>query len=274
MRPAHHTATKRHEMIDNSSGVKIESLPTELGQRLMAEAEPFFVQLDEAGLCSHLRSTWSSDSLIELLEHDDAGVVRTVVICLGLIGRYEHSRDLSVALHHDDYFVVKLAEKALWSIWFRASNRRGCACLQHAIKHIHRGEFERADRILDQILIEDSAFAEACNQRAVLYYLTDRFEHSIVACRRTLALNQYHFGAAAGLGHNFMQLGQYEEAEKAYHDCLNLHPRMEGVRQALRQTRCLSSGYIPDSSWSRDPESVLSLESAARLAIMPAAESA
>ncbi len=161
----------------------------------------------------------------------------SAAMSLGLVGTMEDTPELSRCLHHADYFVVTRAEQALWSIWFRASTSECCAWLQESVTAMQAGQFAEAERLLDKILIADPTFAEACNQRAILHYLTDRFPSSVMACMRTLALNPKHFGAAAGLGHNRFQLGQYDDAEIAYRRALHLHPRMEGVRQQLRRVR-------------------------------------
>jgi cytochrome c-type biogenesis protein CcmH/NrfG len=116
---------------------------------------------------------------------------------------------------------------------------------------MHAEEFDECERTLDRILLLDAHFAEACNQRAVLHYLTGRFASSLMACRRTLALNPHHFGAAAGVGHNHVQLGQLADAEAAYHRALRLHPRMEGVRQQLRRTRSEDPSPQPPVAWRR-----------------------
>jgi len=123
--------------------------------------------------------------------------------------------------------------------------------LADAIAAMHAECFEECERDLDRILLLDPHFAEACNQRAVLHYLTGRFSSSLMACRRTLALNPHHFGAAAGVGHNHMQLGQPAEAETAYHRALRLHPRMEGVRQQLRQARTAEPAPVARMPWRR-----------------------
>ena len=43
------------------------------------------------------------------------------------------------------------------------------------------------------------AFAEAYNQRAIIYFEQGRYAESARDCRRVLSINPYHFGALAGL---------------------------------------------------------------------------
>jgi tetratricopeptide (TPR) repeat protein len=205
----------------------------------------------EAELIAYLRRNWPMSDLSALLDHERIEVVKTAAICLGLTGTFDESPALARALHHDDYFVVNIVERALWNIWFRASKPQCAQWLREAVERMHAEQYDDAEQLLDQILIADPAFAEACNQRAVLHYLTERFESSLMACRRTLALNPHHFGAAAGMGHNHAQLHNFADADDAYRQALHLHPRMEGVRQQMRRVREQGANDHPPASWRR-----------------------
>jgi tetratricopeptide (TPR) repeat protein len=166
-------------------------------------------------------------------------------MCLGLTGNMRDADRLVKLLHHDDYFVVSAVEKSIWSIWMRASNPVCVTWLHQAIDCMQANHHEDAESLLDLILIKDPDFAEACNQRAILHHLTGRYESSMMACHRTLALNPKHYGAAAGLGHNYFHLGQFNEARDAYHKALAIHPRMEGIRQAIRRCNLAAAECHP-----------------------------
>ncbi|NOX59817.1 MAG: tetratricopeptide repeat protein [Planctomycetes bacterium] len=219
------------------------ALPTDPGMRFLERLGPLFAMRDEASILAFLRSPEFDLDPADFLDHPSAQVVQVAAICLGLLGEFQHTHRLIELLQHDDYFVVSAVEKSIWSIWMRSSTPRCVKLLQRAGDCIQSERFREANGLLDRILIEDPHFAEACNQRAILLHLTGNYELSIMACHRTLALNPHHFGAAAGLGHNCFHLGQYEDARIALHKALDIHPRMEGIRQAIR--RCnLASGEI------------------------------
>lgn len=235
---------------------------SESGQQLLADVAPLLKAGQETALREILEARWPRPVLRELLDNPDPDVARAAAMGLGLIGVFDDTPALAAALRHDDFFVVDMAERALWTIWFRASSPACNLLLTKAVEAIHACDFETAERILDRILILDADFAEAVNQRAVMLFLTGRYESSIMACHRTLALNPHHFGAAAGLGHNHAQRGQYLAAMAAYRRALRIHPRMEGVRQALRQVREeFGDGLAPH--WPQPRRSVLSFAEAA-----------
>lgn len=259
------TASRLPQPVD--AGLAPSTTRAARAAELVAQASAHLARSDEPAFIAYLRADWSADELADLLNDlneqstDATGTtsavrpmidqVKTTAIALGLIGTIDQSPTLARTLHHDDYFVVNIAERALWNIWFRASTPECCALLADAIDAMHAEDFDQAENTLDRILLAAPDFAEACNQRAVLHYLTDRFASSLMACRRTLALNPYHFGAAAGMGHNLVQLGQFADAEAAYRAALRIHPRMEGVRQQLRRARESAPAPTPREPWRR-----------------------
>lgn len=243
---------------DHSTGPTID-----LGPKLLADFHSHAAQGDLA-LSDMLRNRWPRPVLALLLGHVDPDVARAAAIALGLIGQFADTPHLAEALHHDDYFVVSMAEKALWSVWMRSSTPECSGLLREAIEATQRCDYGAAERLLDRILILDADFAEAVNQRAVMLFLTGRYESSTMACHRALALNPHHFGAAAGLGHNHLQRGQHRAAMAAYRRALRIHPRMEGVRQALRQAREALADDVAALRWPQPLDAVLSFADAVR----------
>jgi tetratricopeptide (TPR) repeat protein len=131
--------------------------------------------------------------------------------------------------------VSQMAEHALWSIWFRLANARAVALVKCGNTHLHHGNYTCAIEKFSQALQEDSSFAEAHNQRAIAYYLSERFAESIDDCRATLALMPQHFGAMSGMGHCHAHLGQWRPARHCYRLALAIHPRLEGIQSSLQQ---------------------------------------
>ena len=71
-------------------------------------------------------------------------------------------------------------------------------------------------------------------------YLSGDHWGALADCKKTIGLNAVHFGAHATMGHNHTHLGQYPEALACYRAALNIHPRMEGIRQSMRRIRSLA----------------------------------
>jgi tetratricopeptide (TPR) repeat protein len=144
---------------------------------------------------------------------------------------------LASLLHHDDPRVVDAAEQALWRLWFASGPTTVQSDLYRAMLHLQAERWPEALADLDAVLAVEPGYAEAWNQRAIAHYFAGDYCRSVCDCRRALMLNPYHFGAMAGMGHCFAQLGRFEDAMECYHRALQIHPRMEGVRQTIREIR-------------------------------------
>jgi tetratricopeptide (TPR) repeat protein len=196
---------------------------------------------DEPGLRRFLRASWPVEDLVELLEHSDTDVAKIAATCLGTCGDSRAASALTAVLSHEDAIVSTMAEFALWTIWFGDCGPEAEAKLRKA----GRLDYPKAVVLLDDLVGRFPTWAEAYNQRAIANYLNRRFVSAIDDCKEALAINPRHFGALAGLGHAYAQVGLYQEAARCYQKALNVHPRMDGIRQALRTVRnLLRSGQL------------------------------
>ncbi|MCP4250127.1 MAG: tetratricopeptide repeat protein [bacterium] len=192
---------------------------------------------DPDGLRDELDAGWSNELLVEFLHGDDDDTAKVAAACLGVAGSIEHSAALAGALHHDDAVMVAVAEHALWQIWFRSARPPACIKVARSAHLIAQQRYTEARHLLDDAIALDPDFAEAYNQRAIAYFLTDRGVESMADCQRALRRNRWHFAARAGLGHCLANLGQYTRALGHYHAALRIHPRMDGIRQSIQEIR-------------------------------------
>ena len=90
---------------------------------------------------------------------------------------------------------------------------------------------------LDQLVGKAPHFAEAYNQRAILFFRLKQYDRSIADCEKALQLNTHHFGALAGMAQCYVQLRKPKAALKAFRTALNLNPNLEGVAETIRASR-------------------------------------
>jgi tetratricopeptide (TPR) repeat protein len=144
---------------------------------------------------------------------------------------------LSQQLKDPDPMTNQMAEHALWSIWFRC----GAACankhLCRGSKAVERRDFDAAVQHFTQAIEADPSFAEPYNQRAIVKYLTERYQESIDDCRQAVERMPCHFGAWAGMGHCHAHLGQLNEALDCYKQALEINPHLEGIVEAVGELR-------------------------------------
>lgn len=174
---------------------------------------------------------YTEGTLARLLESDDAEVRQAAVLALGLLGSMASNMRLAVCLHDGDEKVRTMAGNALWAVWFRGDSEDNAQELQRLVRLKDRG---KALAGLDALIERAPRFAEAYNQRAILFYQMKYFEKSIADCERALPLNPHHFGAQAGLAQCLLQLGRQYAALMAFRAALLLNPTLPGVADTIR----------------------------------------
>lgn len=207
------------------------------GREFLAQIGPYLQAGDAEALLRFIQSYWPGECLRDLLFCGHEACRPAVLLVLTLIGTMEDASPVAQMLHEDDAEVVSLAEQALWSIWFRAGDDEANHRLGHAIRLIGEDRIDDAEQALDQLARLRPHLAEVHNQLGIVYFLQEDYRRSLAACREALRLNKYHFGAAAGIGHAHASLGELSSAMEAYLNTLRIHPRMDGIREALRSIR-------------------------------------
>jgi tetratricopeptide (TPR) repeat protein len=177
-----------------------------------------------------VRDRYSEATLQRLLQCPHPRTRRAAVLALGLLGSMQSNGPLAAMLHDEDRVVKQLAIDALWSLWFRADT------------DAHNLELRRLMRLkepakgvagLDRLIKRAPLFAEAYNQRAILYFRLEEFQHSVADCEAVLKLNPYHFGALAGMAQCYMKLKKPRSALKAFRNAFAINPNLEGVEDTI-----------------------------------------
>jgi tetratricopeptide (TPR) repeat protein len=160
---------------------------------------------------------------------------RAAVLSLGFLAGYESNAVLGAALSDSDRGVRTIAESSIRAVWRRAGNEDQQRQLAVVIRYNLARQFDTAVVCATELIEEATGFAEAWNQRAIANFGARRFAESIRDCQQALEINAYHFGAAAGMGQCYLELGDRAAALECFHRSLRLHPDLEGVRTAVRR---------------------------------------
>ncbi len=180
---------------------------------------------------------WTMSQVVELLDTDHLDAKRVAALVLSLIGTDSCLEVLSRQLQHPDRCLSQMAEHAMWSIWVRIGN-------DEAKRHFARGstaasncDLAGAIRHFTRATEADPGFAEAYNQRAMIYYLQERFEESLRDCVSATQRMPLHFGAFAGAGHCHASLGNTAEAIACYERAKRINPHLECVDELISELR-------------------------------------
>lgn len=176
-------------------------------------------------------SRYNEGTLQRLLAGPDPRGRRAAALALGMLGTRDSNRHLARALHDGDSEVRALAAEALWSLWFHTEGEESARELQRLARMRNS---EKALAGLDALIRKHPNFAEAYNQRAIVYYRLGDYPRSITDCRAALRRNAFHFGAHSGMAQCYMKLHRPRSALKAFRNALRIHPGLEGVRETIR----------------------------------------
>jgi tetratricopeptide (TPR) repeat protein len=211
--------------------------PPRTGRQLLDLAAPLIATHDLAGFEIALRRDWPAERLGQFVQSGTPFVARVAVLGLGLIGDMSVCPVLSAALYHTDPRVAHSAEQALWYIWFRDAGPSAQQALYPIVRRLKHQDDAGTIEELTHLLARHNRYAEAYDQRGIAFCLAGRWGDACRDFARALFLNPYHFAAQAGLGHCHARLGRLDKAISCYRAARQLHPRLEGVRQAIRRLR-------------------------------------
>ena len=172
-----------------------------------------------------------------LASSEDPQARRAAAFALGFVGTMGANAVDSSALRTDsDDRVRRFAIDSLWEIWFRGDSVEQGRELRLALSLNDSAQQLAA---LDDVLGMHPDFAEAHNQRAILWFRRGQHARAIADCEAALRLNPHHFGAASGLGQCHLRMNRPHAALRALALALDLNPTLNHLAetiQSLRQT--------------------------------------
>jgi tetratricopeptide (TPR) repeat protein len=155
---------------------------------------------------------------------------RGAVLALSYMGGFPSSPVLALALHDSDRVVRVLAESGLFELWCRDGSESQQQLLRLVLRLNDAHQFEEAFVRASQLIEEAPQFAEAWNQRAIACYRMGRYEDAANDCQQTLELNPFHFAAALGMAHCYLDLGEGMAALDCFRRAFNLNPNLDSIQ--------------------------------------------
>lgn len=220
--------------------------------RFVQDVQPILARQDTAGLLRLLASRYTPERIYGLLNSPDDDARKVAALALALVGGPEAIPPLAEHLRDLDPMVNEMAEHALWSIWFRGGTPEANAHLVRGSEALERRDLQRAIEHFSAAIALCPDFAEAYNQRAIAFFLQERFEESLRDGRRAVELMPCHFGAWAGMGHCHANRREFEATLNCYRRALSINPHLQCVSEMISALQSRQDDEIEEwsESWS------------------------
>jgi tetratricopeptide (TPR) repeat protein len=206
------------------------------GSLLVEYFKAFLDDRDLDSFRNRVAARYNDGTLCRILStSSDVAARRAAVLSLGILGGFDGcNAALGKALGDSDASVRGMAEDALWAVWFRADTPEHNQMLEKVRLAIGREEFVQAELMVTRLIADSPNFAEAYNQRAIIYFHQGRFAESVLDCQRVLSRNPYHFGALSGMAGCQLELKRPHDALKSLRRGLKLQPYHNSLRETIR----------------------------------------
>ena len=167
-------------------------------------------------------------------------IVTAIALCVpvsGFAGQTdERLTELFRALGEtDDELEARELQLQIADIWREPDSATIELLLNRGLNAINEQDYDTARVHLNDIVDLAPNFAEGWNQRAMLNFITNRYDEAILDIQKTVSLEPRHYGAWSGLGQIFEAVGNERAALEAYRRALNVNPHLEGAEQAIRR---------------------------------------
>jgi tetratricopeptide (TPR) repeat protein len=206
------------------------SPPQSRPPKLYRYYQQYLNEEDTAAFIKSVSQEYTVGTLSRLAAHDTRVTRRAAVLALTFLADYGENAVLGRALHDEDRGVRLLAENGIGELWQRDGSEAQRQTLRIVIRRNTARHYAQAVEIADALIEEAPWFAEAWNQRAIGYFHLNRFAESAGDCHQTLELNAYHYAAAVGMAHCYLELNDAYAALENFRRALRLNPGLEGVR--------------------------------------------
>lgn len=143
--------------------------------------------------------------------------------------------ELFVALKDPENTQWQATEKKIWRHW----SHSGSAAMDHLLKRGAKardaGQYREAIEHYSAAIDHAPDFAEGWHKRGTAFYALKEYGLALSDLQQVLILNPRHFGALTGLGTILEGLDRPKDALIVYRRVLEIHPRKEGLEEAVKR---------------------------------------
>lgn len=128
---------------------------------------------------------------------------------------------------------ASVLEEQIWQTWGQSGSATVDVLIERADAAEAAGDKPLALSFVDQATSLTPSYAGAWYRRSILRYDADDRAGAISDIQETLRREPRHFGALAGLGLIYEDMGQEKAALEAYRRALEIHPFLDTAKQGV-----------------------------------------
>ena len=129
---------------------------------------------------------------------------------------------------------AKYVENRIWAIWHGSPSDTANLLMGRVKTAVDGKDLDLAIKLLDAVIDIRPDFVEAWNRRATVYYTKKDFGRALADIHEVLAREPRHFGALAGLGLIFQELGDDKRALEVYRKAVEINPQMQRIPDMIK----------------------------------------
>jgi tetratricopeptide (TPR) repeat protein len=129
---------------------------------------------------------------------------------------------------------AKAVEGRIWAVWLVSKSDTANLLMSRVKAAVDAKNLDLAVQLLDKVVLLRPDYVEAWNRRATIHYMRKDFTRSIEDVRQVLAREPRHFGALAGLGLIFQELGDDKRALEVYRKAVEINPQMQRIPDLIK----------------------------------------
>lgn len=115
-------------------------------------------------------------------------------------------------------------ENQIWINWMHTPAPEIQVLVKQAMEARRWYDFEKARKILNQVIKQAPDYAEGWNQRAFILFLQEKYDSALSDIEKALELEPRHFGAMAGQAQILMRQGRFATGQQVLKKAVKIHP--------------------------------------------------
>ena len=201
--------------------------------RLCTFYHEYLVKQETSLFVRQVGEFYAQPTLVRLATSSHTDSRRAAVLALTYLGDYGANDVFGRLLHDDDQTVRLLAEIGIKNLWPRDGDDQHRTQLRTIMRLNATNQFQEAIYRTDMLLDEFPEYAEAWNQRGIANFGLKKFEDAIEDAYAALNLNPFHFGAATGMAHAYLQLKDWMTAIDCFELALEINPNLKTHHETI-----------------------------------------